>query len=101
MLRDGGFDVLAQDVALARKLAFPFVTLIMTLLAVPFASTIGRSGAMGGVGVGIAIAISYWALLSLFGALGTGGALPPVLAAWAPNLLFGAGAFYLLMTVRT
>ncbi len=100
-LRTGGFNVLEQDVALARKIAFPFVTLIMTLLAVPFASTIGRSGAMGGIGVGIGLAITYWALLSLFGALGTGGALPPLLAAWAPNLLFGAGALYMLLTVRT
>ena len=39
---------------------FPFVTLIMTLLAVPFAATIGRSGAMGGIGVGIALAIRTW-----------------------------------------
>ena len=100
-LRAGGFAILAQQVALARKLAFPFVTLIMTLLAVPFASTIGRSGAMGGVGVGIALAISYWTLISVFAALGTGGALPPMLAAWAPNLLFGAAALYLLFTVRT
>jgi len=101
VLRTGGFNVLEQDVALARKIAFPFVTLIMTLLAIPFASTIGRSGAMGGIGVGIALAISYWVLLSFFAALGTGGALPPVLAAWAPNMLFGAGALYLLLTVRT
>jgi LPS export ABC transporter permease LptG/LPS export ABC transporter permease LptF len=100
-LRAGGFAILEQQVALARKLAFPFVTLIMTLLAVPFASTIGRSGAMGGVGVGIALAISYWTLISIFAALGTGGALPPMLAAWAPNLLFGAAALYLLLTVRT
>ena len=100
-LRTGGFNVLEQDVALARKIAFPFVTLVMTLLAIPFASTIGRSGAMGGIGIGIALAISYWTLLSLFGALGTGGALPPLLAAWAPNLLFGAGALYMLLTVRT
>ena len=28
-------------------------------------------------------------------------ALPPVLAGWAPNLIFGAGALYLLLTVRT
>jgi LPS export ABC transporter permease LptG/LPS export ABC transporter permease LptF len=100
-LRSGGFAILKQQVALARKLAFPFVTLIMTLLAVPFASTIRRSGAMGGIGVGIALAISYWTLISIFAALGTGGALPPVLAAWAPNLLFGAAALYLLLTVRT
>ena len=37
-LRAGGFDVTAQDVALWRKSAFPFVPLIMTLLAVPFAA---------------------------------------------------------------
>ena len=101
VLREGGFDVLSQEVELARKLAFPVVTLIMALLAVPFAATIGRSGAMGGIAIGIALAISYWALISLFAALGKGGALPPLLAAWAPNMLFGAGAVYLLLTVRT
>jgi LPS export ABC transporter permease LptG/LPS export ABC transporter permease LptF len=100
-LRAGGFDVTAQDVALWRKSAFPFVPLIMTLLAVPFAATIGRSGAMGGIGIGIALAISYWTVISVFGALGTGGALPPMLAGWAPNLIFGAGALYLLLTART
>ena len=100
-LRASGFDVLAEEVAVARKLAFPFVTLVMTLIAVPFAVTIGRSGAMGGIGVGIALAITYWTVISVFAALGTGGVLTPVLAAWAPNLLFGAGAVYLLLTVRT
>jgi LPS export ABC transporter permease LptG/LPS export ABC transporter permease LptF len=100
-LRAGGFDVTEQDVALWRKAAFPFVPLIMTLLAVPFAATIGRSGAMGGIAVGIALAISYWTVISIFAALGTGGALPPILAAWAPNLIFGAGALYLLLRART
>jgi lipopolysaccharide export LptBFGC system permease protein LptF len=27
--------------------------------------------------------------------------MAPALSAWAPNLLFGAGALYLLLTVRT
>jgi LPS export ABC transporter permease LptG len=97
----GGFDVVTQQVALARKLSFPFVTLVMTLIAVPFAVTIGRSGAMAGIGVGIAIAIAYWTTSSVFAALGTGGVVAPLLAAWAPNLLFGAGAAYMLLTVRT
>ena len=99
--RSSGFDVVEQDVWLWRKVAFPFVPLIMTLLAVPFAVSIGRSGAMGGIAVGIALAIGYWVLMSVFAALGAGGALPPVLAAWAPNLFFGSGAIYLLLTVRT
>ena len=80
--------------SLARQLAFPFVVVVMTLLAVPFGVTIGRSGAMGGIGVGIALAICYWTVISVFSALGSGGALPPLLAAWAPNLLFGSAAGY-------
>ncbi|MGH9254985.1 MAG: LptF/LptG family permease, partial [Vicinamibacterales bacterium] len=100
-LRASGFDVSAQLVALERKLSFPFVTIVMTLLAVPFAVTTGRRGAMYGIGVGIVLAISYWVAISVFAALGTGGVMTPLLAAWAPNLLFGAGAGYLLLTVRT
>jgi LPS export ABC transporter permease LptG/LPS export ABC transporter permease LptF len=100
-LRASGFDVSSQLVALERKLSFPFVALVMTLIAVPFAVTTGRRGAMYGVGVGIVLAITYWVAISIFAALGAGGLLSPALAAWAPNLLFGAGAGYLLLTVRT
>jgi LPS export ABC transporter permease LptG len=100
-LRASGLDVVKQQVALWRKLSFPFVTLIMTLLAVPFAVTIGRNGAMAGIGVAIGIAIVYWTTISVFAAMGAGGVMAPALAAWAPNLLFGAGALYLLLTVRT
>ena len=85
----------------SEKISFPFVTLVMTLIAVPFAVTTGRRGAMYGVGVGIVLAITYWVAISIFAALGTGGLIGPALAAWAPNLLFGAGAGYLLLTVRT
>jgi LPS export ABC transporter permease LptG/LPS export ABC transporter permease LptF len=100
-LAQSGFDVVRQRVALYRKLSFPFVTIVMTLIAVPFAVTIGRSGAMAGIGVGIAIALAYWTTILFFAAMGSGGLLTPMLAAWAPNLLFGAGAAYLLLTVRT
>jgi LPS export ABC transporter permease LptG len=100
-LRTSGFDVSDQQVALERKVSFPFVTLIMTLIAVPFAVTTGRRGALYGIGVGIVLAISYWVAVSVFAALGAGGLVEPLMAAWAPNLLFGAGAAYLLLTVRT
>ena len=100
-LRASGFDVTEQQVALERKLSFPLVTLIMTFIAIPFAATTGRGGAMFGVAVGIALAISYWTTISLFAALGSGGVMVPLLAAWAPNLLFGSGAVYLLLTART
>ena len=100
-LRAGGFNVVPQTVALHRKISFPFVTLIMTLIAVPFAVTTGRRGALYGIGVGIVLAVVYWMTINAFGAIGSAGLLAPILAAWAPNLIFGAGAAYLLLTVRT
>ena len=101
LLQAGGYNSIPLTVSLERKVAFPFVTLILTLLAVPFAVTTGRRGALYGIGVGIILAITYWITLSVFGAIGAGGLLSPMLAAWAPNLLFAAAAAYLLLTVRT
>jgi lipopolysaccharide export system permease protein len=100
-LRASGFYVVPYMVQLQRKVAFPFVTVIMTLLAIPFAVTIGRSGALYGIGVSIVLGIGYWIMLSVFAAVGAGGLISPVLAAWAPNILFGAAAAYMMLTVRT
>ena len=100
-LRKSGFDVVELVVALHRKVSFPFVTVVLTLIAVPFAVTMGARGALYGVGVGIALSCSYWIVMSIFGAFGSAGLLTPILAAWAPNLVFGASATYLLLTVRT
>jgi LPS export ABC transporter permease LptG len=100
-LKISGFDVVPYRVALHRKIAFPFVALVMTLIAVPFAVTTGRRGALFGVGLGILLAISYWGLSAVFTAIGSAGLLTPPLAAWAPNALFASVAGYLLLTVRT
>ena len=100
-LRRSGYDVLEHEVELYRKVAFPFVTLVMTIIAVPFAVTTGKRGAMYGIGIGIVLALLYWTMISVFAAFGAGGVISPALAAWAPNLIFGAAAAYLLLTVRT
>ncbi len=100
-LRASGANIVPYAVALHRKVSFPFVTVIMTLLAVPFAITTGRRGAPYGIGIGILLGIFYFLAMSLFGAFGSGGLLAPVLAAWAPNILFGAAAVYMMLTVRT
>jgi LPS export ABC transporter permease LptG/LPS export ABC transporter permease LptF len=100
-LQSSGYHVVPYVVDLHKKIAFPFVTLIMTLLAVPFAASLRRSGALFGIGVGLILAIVYWTALSIFTALGAGGWLSPMLSAWAPNILFGSAAVYMLLTVRT
>jgi LPS export ABC transporter permease LptG/LPS export ABC transporter permease LptF len=100
-LQASGYYVINYLVQLHRKVAFPFVTIVMTLLAVPFAVTTGRRGTLYGIGIGIVMAIVYWMMLSVFGALGAGGAMSPLLAAWAPNIFFGSAAAVMLLTVRT
>jgi LPS export ABC transporter permease LptG len=100
-LRAGGTNVRPYVVAWYRKISFPFVTLVMTLLAIPFAATTGKTGAVHGIGLGAALAFLYWSAMSVFGALGNAGAMTPVLAAWAPNVLFGAGGLSLLLRTRT
>jgi LPS export ABC transporter permease LptG len=100
-LESRGFDVAKLRVQLHRKLAFPTVGLVMTLLAVPFSFVVARHGALYGIGIAIVIAIVYWAMLGTFEALGNSGYLTPSLAAWAPNLMFGAAGLYMILTLRT
>jgi LPS export ABC transporter permease LptF/LPS export ABC transporter permease LptG len=96
-----GLDVTALQVQLERKLAFPLVCLVMTLIGVPFAFVVGRKGALYGIGVSILIAIVYWGCIGIFEALGKNAALPAMLAAWAPNLLFAVAGLYLMLTLET
>ena len=96
-----GLDVTRLRVELHRKIAFPMVSLIMTMIGIPFAFVVARRGALYGVAASLLIAIVYWATLAIFGALGDNALLHPLLAAWAPNLLFGTTALYFLFTLET
>jgi LPS export ABC transporter permease LptG len=100
-LSASGFNAVPLAVELQRKLAFPFVTFVMTLLAVPFGVTTGRRGALYGIGLGIVIALTYWIVSSAFVAIGKAGLLPPVLAAWTPNVIVVGCAGYLFLTAKT
>jgi lipopolysaccharide export system permease protein len=85
------------------KIAFPLVCLIMAGLSVPFAVRVSPRG--GGVAVGLAlsllVAFSYWIVQSMFIALGHGGYIPPIMAAWAANLILGLTATILLLQAGT
>ena len=96
-----GLDVTKLRVELHRKIAWPMVSLVMTMIGIPFAFVVARRGALYGVAASVMIAIVYWATLAIFDALGNNALLSPVLAAWAPNILFGTTALYFLFTLET
>ena len=96
-----GFNVVPQMIELQKKLAFPFVTVVMTLLAIPFGMTTGKRGTLYGIGIGIVMALTYWVTGNAFAAIGKAGILSPIMAGWAPNILAAGTATYLLLTART
>ena len=100
-LSQAGFDVTDLRIALQSKMAFPLTCLIMVLVGLPFSFSVGKRGALYGVAIGIAIGLAYWGTIGLFEQMGRYEVLPPLLAAWGPNLLFGAGGIYLFLTSRT
>jgi LPS export ABC transporter permease LptF/LPS export ABC transporter permease LptG len=100
-LQQGGFDVVRLRVQLQKKFAFPLITLVMAVLAVPFALSAGRRGAIGGVAIAVGIAVIYLTISNFSESMGNVSQLPPGLAAWAPDLFFALVGGYLILKVPT
>ena len=96
-LQQSGFDVVRLRVALQKKLAFPLITFVMAVLAVPFALSAGRRGALTGIAVALLIGVVYWVTSGLFEAMGNVNQLPSTLAAWAPDVIFALIGGYMVL----
>jgi len=100
-LRQSGFDTMKLRVALWQKLAYPLIAIVMAVLAIPFALSMGRRGSLTGIAVAIGVALTYFVIDNLFGALGNVNYLPAALAAWSSDILFGLVGGYLLLRTPT
>jgi LPS export ABC transporter permease LptG/LPS export ABC transporter permease LptF len=100
-LRQSGFDTIKLQVQLANKIAVPVITLVMAIIAVPFAVSMGKRGGLAGIATAIGVAISYWVVAGIFSSMGNINTLPPMLAAWSPDLLFAITGSYLLLRTPT
>ena len=100
-LRASGYPTSGLETALHAKLAQPAMLPVMALLATPFAFRIGRKGALAGIGVGLGLGILALVAAAFLTKLGEVGALPPALAAWSPDVLFGLAGTYFLLRMPT
>ena len=100
-LQQSGFDTIGLRVQLYDKLAYPMVTVVMAILAIPFALSVGRRGSLTGIAAGVGIALAWWVAHGLFVAMGNVNYLPSALAAWSPDILFGLTGGYLLLRTPT
>lgn len=88
-LKSSGYKAVRYEVDLHAKVAHPFASLLMVLIATPFSLQRVRSGgAARGIALALLITAIYWALSSGGRALGLSGAMPPFQAAWLANVVF-------------
>ncbi|HUY82306.1 MAG TPA: LptF/LptG family permease [Acidobacteriaceae bacterium] len=100
-LQQSGFDTIRLRVQLNRKLAYPLITLVMAILAIPFAVSMGRRGSLAGIAIAIGVAIAYFIVAGTFEAMGNVNMLPAMLAAWSPDVVFVLIGGYLLLRTPT
>jgi len=91
-----GYKVPEYVSHLYAKLSYPFISLIMPILAIPFALRLGRGSSIAlGVGFSVIVGFIYFMFFNFGLSLGKGGLLPPLLSAWAANIIFGTlGAYF-------
>ncbi len=81
--------------------AFPFSSLVMVFIAIPFSFLMGNRGALFGIGIAVGISMIYWGTLGIFSSMGTMAVLSPLFSAFAPLILFSLISFILFLFIRT
>jgi lipopolysaccharide export system permease protein len=82
------------------RLASPWTCLVVVFIAIPFGAVSGRRNLFFGVAGSIFICFFYFVIQKISLALGSVGDVPGWLAAWLPNLIFGATGLFLMARVR-
>jgi lipopolysaccharide export LptBFGC system permease protein LptF len=94
-------DPLRYQAQLYNNYAFPFSSLVMVFIAIPFSFLMGNRGALFGIGIAVGISMVYWGALGIFSSIGATGVFPPLLAAFAPLVFFSVVSGILFLKIKT
>ena len=95
-----GKDTLKNRVEFHQKISYPFISIVLAILAIPLSLRSSRhGGVLFCVGINLAMGFVFSFLYAMGVSLGFGGFFNPILAAWGPFLLFSSLGFYLLFTL--
>ncbi|MCK9423002.1 MAG: LptF/LptG family permease [Bacteroidales bacterium] len=92
----GDPDVIKYKVKKYERIAFPFATIILTLIGVSVSSRKVRGGIGYHLGFGLSLTFIYILFMQIFTVFATLGNLPPLIAVWTPNIIFGLIAFVMI-----
>lgn len=99
--RSGSSEVNRFKVEKALRIAIPVTCLIIAIFGAPLATSTQRGGTAYGIGISLGVTVVFLMLIQLTKAIGGGGTLPPNVAAWMPNAVFGVTGVILLARTRT
>lgn len=92
----GADNIKQLEVERHRRIAFPFATVILTIIGVAVSSRKTRGGTGLHIGIGLALSFGFILFMQVSSTFATNGNLPPMLAVWIPNIVF-AGIAYMLV----
>jgi len=92
----GSGSILKFEVEKHSRIAFPFATIILTIIGLSLSSRKVRGGIGLNLGIGITICFAFILFMQVTTVFATFSNLPPVVAVWIPNVIFGLLALYLL-----
>ena len=99
-IKRGSSEISIYQVVLYKKFSVPVSAFILTIIGVAV-SSIKRRGGMGmSLAIGIGLAFVYIFFDKIFGVLAEKSSIPPIIAVWIPNFIFGILAIYLLRNAK-
>lgn len=95
--QNAGLDTKSYQVKFHSRFSLSFIPIVMCIIGIPFSVRGRREGGLAkDLGVCLAITFFYWLFYSIGLSLGSNGAVPPLLAAWGPTLIFMGFALILV-----
>ena len=96
----GSSNINRYKVVKYKKWSLPVSVFILTIIALAVSSKKRRGGMGANLALGIGIAMVYVFFDKVFGVMAEQSDLPPVIAVWFPNMVFGTLAVYLLYNAK-
>lgn len=95
-----GEDVAKEEVELNYRFSFPLITVILLVICLPLSVALKKGGVAIGLGISIILAFVYWGLIQSCRAYGVAGLIPPLLAAWLPNMIYAFVAAVMALGIK-
>jgi lipopolysaccharide export system permease protein len=100
-LESSGVGATKERVELYLKISVPLANFIVIFLGAPLALQSHRAGLAYGFGLAILLGFMLWGALAVGRAFGQDGTLPPLVAAFLPDTIFGLIGLGMLYRART